>query len=415
MTNRILLTDDNKVSKYLDEYIHSTIPTTTEFLSRQSYPTIDHSDRYAKDNIASISKFDGRDSWADFLSPPVHVNQTSWNTAVTRALSSRFSILSAGQIMPKINYSQLMYCPVRELMVQDEKLDKFKRSVYYALNYMYVYGTSHIGCFNYRTLVEKGYAKFEDFDSVEDMISRYDSCRTILGNNFSQCLDNTDARYFRSVFNANISSNIESIKWDIVKFGPVVSVINIYEDFKYYNGVEKYNEPSGEMIGARCVSIVGWADLDNEQYWIVDPNLGVSWGIEGYFYMKMNIEKCALEQNVVSLYPDLPIFSEYILNLYKDYKIDSKLTELRSKIKVDNNSFLLEGRRNFIKKKYENIKVDFIQDNLLPDYANFFGKDVEYYTFKTKRTQKGISFKLFYIILFTIIILGTFSIFYKKK
>jgi hypothetical protein len=415
MTNRILLVDDNKVSKYLDEYPQSTIQTTEEFLSRKSYPTIDHTQLYYQDNISLISKFDGRDIWADFLSPSVHVYQTSWNTAVTRALSSRFSILSAGQIMPKINYSQLMYCPVRELMVTDEKMDKFKRSVYYALNYMYVYGTSHVGCFNYRELVERGYAKFEDFNSVDDMITRYDSCRTILGNNFSQCLDNTDARYFRSVYNINLAPNIETIKWEIVKFGPVVSVMNIYEDFKYYNGINKYDEPSGELIGSRSVTIIGWIEIDNEEYWIVDPNLGVAWGIEGYFYMKMNIKKCELEENVVSLYPDLPIFSDYILNFYKNYPIDSKLTELRSKIKVDKNSFLLEGRKNFILKNYPDIKINFIQDNLLPDYNVFFAKDVEYYTFKTKKQSGGISLRLFNFILFLIIILGVFAIFYKKK
>jgi len=317
--------------------------------------------------------------------------------------------------MPKINYSQLMYCPVRELMVSDETLDKFKRSVYYALNYMYVYGTSHVGCFNYRELVERGYARFEDFDNIDDMISRYDSCRTILGNNFSQCLDNTDARYFRSIYNINLAPNIESIKWEIIKFGPVVSVINIYEDFKYYNGIDKYDEPSGNLIGSRCITIIGWIKIDNQEYWIVDPNLGVSWGIEGYFYMKTNIEKCALEQNVVSLYPDLPVFSDYILNFYKNYSLDPKLVEMRSKIKVDRNSFLLEGRSRFIMKNYPNIKVDFIQDNLLPDYNKFLAKDVDYYTFKVKDQGGGISIRMFMIILFFILILGTFAIFYKKK
>jgi len=169
------------------------------------------------------------------------------------------------------------------------------------------------------------------------------------------------------------------------------------------------------MIGSRCVTIVGWTELDNETYWIVDPNLVVSWGIEGYFYMKINIEKCGLEQNVVALYPDLPVFSDYILNLYKDYTIDPKLKEMRSKIKVDKNSFLLEGRKNFILKNYENIKVEFIQDNLLPDYNTFFAKDVEYYTFKNKKQRGGgISYFTFNFILFIIIVIGLFIIFKKK-
>ena len=239
--------------------------------------------------------------------------------------------------MPRINYSQMMYCPIREIMLEDEKLDKFRRSVYYALNYLYVYGASHVGCFNYKDVIQKGYAKFEDFSSVDDMIDRYNSCKTILGKDYSQCLDNTDARYFRSIFNANIANNNESIKWELIKFGPVVSTMDVYEDFKDYNGMSLYKGPtdSQKLIGARSVIILGWGVDGQEEYWIVDPNLGLTWGNDGYFRMKMNIEKCKLESSVVTLYPDLSKFSDYILDLYKDYKIDSKLVDMRKNIKVD--------------------------------------------------------------------------------
>ncbi len=88
---------------------------------------------------------------------------------------------------------------------------------------------------------------------------------------------------------------------------------------------------------------------------------------------------------------------------------------MRSKIKVDRNSFLLQGRKNFILKNYQNIKVDFIQDNLLPDYNTFFAKDVEYYTFKNKKqTKGGISYFTFNFILFIIIVIGLFIILKKK-
>lgn len=412
MSERILLTDDNKVQKYLDEYDHSTIRKESD----NGYPTIDHKERYYNDKINNIAEFDGRNEWADFITPVLHVNQSSWNTATIRALSIRFTILSVGQVMPRINYSQMMYCPIKEITLQDEKIDKFRRSVYYALNYLYIYGASHVGCFNYKAAIEKGYAKFEDFSSVDDMIDRYDSCKIILGKDYSQCLDNTDARYFRSIFNANIANNKESIKWDIIKFGPVVSTMDIYDDFKNYNGMTLYRGPnqSNKLIGARSVTILGWGVENGEEYWIVDPNLGLAWGNEGYFKMKMDIEKCKLESSVVSIYPDLEKFSEYILDLYKDYKIDEKLKEMRKNIKVDLNSFLLEGRSRFVKKNYPNIKINFINRNILPDYNTFYAKDVDYFIFRIRK-DKGIGYKWFFSISIIIVIIGLLLIFIKKN
>lgn len=409
---RINLIDDNKYKNYLDEYKHNTIIK----VQANGYPTVDHKDRFIEDTeIRTLETFDGRDKWGDFLTPLSHVSQSSWNTAVTRTLSSRFSILSVGQIMPKINYTTMMYCPIRDIMIEDEKTDIFKKSLYYAINYMYVFGTSHVGCFNYKLLLEKGYAKFEEFKDISDMIERYKSCRSIIGPDHSQCLDNTDARLFRSIFNINLAPNVESIKWEIAKFGPVISVMNVYDDFKYYDGLEIHHGPkdSETKIGARCVIIMGWGkDEEGKEYWILDPGLGTTWGREGYFYCYINTEKLDIENNVVSVYPDFAVFSDYILNFYKNYTIEKKLTEMRSIVKIDPNSFLVEKRKNFVKKNYPNIKLDYIDNKLLPDYNIFFAKDVELFVFK-KKVRTGFSKPLFIIITLLIIFIGVVML--KKK
>lgn len=413
--NRIKLVDDNKYEKYLDEYQQNTI---TPSLSKESYPTVDHKQRYDSDpTINSLTSFDGREAWNDFLTPIVHVNQTSWNTATTRTLSSRYSILSVGQVNPKINYTTLMYCPIRDIMVEDEKMDIFKKSLYYAVNYLYVFGSSHVGCFNYKALLEKGYAKFEEFKDVSDMIDRYSSCRSIIGKDHSQCLDNTDARLFRSIFNINLAPNVESIKWEMCKFGPVVSVMNVYEHFKYYNGMDLYEGPKDDekLIGARCVIILGWGKTDDgKYYWIIDPSLGVAWGRSGYFYCLMNLQKCDIEKNVVSLYPDIAVFSDFILNFYKDYKIADTLVKYRGEVKIDPNSFLVEGRSKFMKKNYPDIKLNYIDNNLLPNYTSFYAKDVDYFVF-SKKEHKGLNMYVFIIITILIIVVGLFVLRRKKS
>lgn len=414
-TERIQLIDDNKYTKFLDEYQHTTLG---EYPSKSSYPTVDHSQRYLQDKeVNNLEKFDGRDIWSDFLTPLSHTHQSSWNTAVTRTLSSRFSILSVGQIMPKINYTVLMYCPIRDIMVSDEENqdDIFKKSVYYALNYIYVFGSAHVGCFNYKALIDKGYAKFEDFTDLNDMVTRYSSCRDIIGKNHSQCLDNTDARLFRSIFNVNLAPNVETIKWEICKFGPVISVMNVYDDFKYYNGRDIYDGPdtNDQKIGERCVIIMGWGvDSNDKEYWILDPGLGVTWGREGYFYCYKNINKLDIEKNCVSVYPDFSVFSDYILNFYKDYNIDKKLIDFRDQVKIDPNSFLVQGRKKFIERNYPNIKLDYINDDLLPNYDIFFAKNAEYFVFNTRSHKKGISYTLFISVSIILILL---CIYFLKK
>jgi hypothetical protein len=414
-TERIELIDDNKYTKFLDEYKHTTLYS---YPTKDSYPTVDHTDRYIQDkNVNTLEKFDGRDIWADFLTPLSHTHQSSWNTAVTRTLSSRFSILSVGQIMPKINYTVLMYCPIRDIMVRDEEFadDIFKKSVYYALNYIYVFGAAHVGCFNYKALLDKGYARFEDFSDLKDMVNRYSSCRDIIGKNHSQCLDNTDARLFRSIFNVNLAPNSETIKWEIAKFGPIISVMNVYDDFKYYNGNDIYDGPDNndQKIGARCVIIMGWGkDEDGKEYWILDPGLGVTWGREGYFYCYKNIDKLAIEKNCVSVYPDFAVFSDYILNFYKDYNIDNKLVELRNQVKIDPNSFLVQGRKKFIERNYPNIKLDYINDDLLPNYKDFFAKNAEYFVFSPRSEKSEMSYLVFIIGSIVLFLLGIY--FFKK-
>jgi hypothetical protein len=410
---RIKLVDDNKYVKYLDEIPQTTLESP---ISKNSYPTVDHKNEfYNSPDLIKLEKFDGRDAWSEFLTPVVSTSQSSWNTSTTRTLSSRFSILSVGQILPKINYTVLMYCPIRDIMVEDEKLDIFKKSLYYAVNYLFVFGASHVGCFNYQGLLDKGYAPFEDFKDISDMINRYSSCRNIIGPDHSQCLDNTDARIFRSIFNVNLESNVESIKYELLKFGPVVSVMKVFEDFKYYNGLNLYEGPgdNDKEIGARCVIIMGFGKTeDGKDYWIVDPSLGVAWGREGYFYCLMNIDRCDIEQNCVGIYPDLPVFSEYILNYYQNKQIDKKLVDLRSQVKIDPNSFLVEGRSKFMMKKYPDIKIDYIENKLLPEYSKFEAKNVDSYVYKELK-ETGISYWKFFLITFLIFSFGLFLILKK--
>jgi putative peptidoglycan lipid II flippase len=125
-----------------------------------------------------------------------------------------------------------------------------------------------------------------------------------------------------------------------------------------------------------------------------------------------HLSKLAIEKNCVSLYPDFAVFSDYILNFYKDYTIDNKLVELRNQVKLDPNSFLVQGRKKFIERNYPNIKLDYINDDLLPNYKDFFAKNAEYFVFSPRSEKSQISYLVFIIGSIVLFLLG---IYFLKK
>lgn len=61
--------------------------------------------------------------------------------------------------------------------------------------------------------------------------------------------------------------------------GPVITSMQVYEDFMYYGG-GIYKHVSGSIQGGHAVTIVGYND--SERYWIVKNSWGVDWGEQGF-------------------------------------------------------------------------------------------------------------------------------------
>jgi len=85
--------------------------------------------------------------------------------------------------------------------------------------------------------------------------------------------------------------------------------------------------------GGHAIQIIGWGKEDGVDFWWIANSWGTDWGLGGYFRMKMNIEKCQLEQNVVGFIPDFPTFLPEMLQ-YKLTK-NAEMEELREWIGID--------------------------------------------------------------------------------
>jgi hypothetical protein len=84
----------------------------------------------------------------------------------------------------------------------------------------------------------------------------------------------------------NPSAN--SVKKLLIKKGPLILIIPIYEDFFYYiNGI--YNHVYGEQKGIHAVVLVGYNDIG--KYWIIKNSWGTGWGEDGYIRISYDFKE----------------------------------------------------------------------------------------------------------------------------
>jgi C1A family cysteine protease len=76
------------------------------------------------------------------------------------------------------------------------------------------------------------------------------------------------------------SPTVSAIREALVSYGPLVTTMDVYDDFfSYSSGV--YTHTTGDYAGGHAVLIVGYSDAG--QYFIVKNSWGTSWGESGYF------------------------------------------------------------------------------------------------------------------------------------
>lgn len=82
------------------------------------------------------------------------------------------------------------------------------------------------------------------------------------------------------------SERVARIKQAIYEHGPVVTTMNLFDDFRYHqSGVYVYDGRSPEQPGGHIILITGWVDdstVVNGGYWIFKNSAGLRWGEQGF-------------------------------------------------------------------------------------------------------------------------------------
>ena len=99
-----------------------------------------------------------------------------------------------------------------------------------------------------------------------------------------------------------VFEKVEEIKKEITKNGPVISFLPAYRNFLIYKKGHYELQDGLKADGMFFVKIVGFeTDVNGEEYWIVDPLFGSSWGQNGVAYVRIGTTDSFLDQVGLSI------------------------------------------------------------------------------------------------------------------
>lgn len=115
-----------------------------------------------------------------------------------------------------------------------------------------------------------------------------------------------------------------NIKKEIIKNGPIISVVRPYRDFFIYkSGIYEAGD-RGKLEGLVFIKVIGWGEDPVEgKYWIIDPLWGKTWGENKLGKIKIDGDESLIQNYSFTLYPHELDSSKDISGDLQDSKINS--------------------------------------------------------------------------------------------
>jgi len=347
--------------------------------------------------------FYGNIVWEQYLSPIQNQGKcgSCWSQASVGVLSDRFAIFSLNQVHKSMSSYQPLICssvissnpPKNPDVLSQINLQAHTskacsgNQIQTALEYLYVYGTTSYACFNRSELDKKGYKSDLLYESPSDL----PKCEELMTPDYDTCVNGlVAARYYRALTYYALNNDPQDIKYEIWKYGPVVTAFMVYDDFlSGYDGTTIYMGPKegSAAQGGHAVRILGWGreKVDNVDvdFWVIANSWGPNWGDGGIFRMKIGIKGDAayqIENNCFGLIPDIPTLDLSKLDLEIISDIPRELINERSMFSVDNESgFTYSGIRKTLRGELYGDLTELFDVPNLPNYNKFIASNVPLY------------------------------------
>ncbi|KAJ1358478.1 hypothetical protein KIN20_016909 [Parelaphostrongylus tenuis] len=108
---------------------------------------------------------------------------------------------------------------------------------------------------------------------------------------------NKDKSYGKDAY--TLSSVVSDIQKEIIVYGPVVAVFEVFDDFFHYeSGV--YEHTAGGLAGSHAVRVLGWGVENGTPYWLAANSWNTDWGEKGYFRIRRGTNECGFEESMVA-------------------------------------------------------------------------------------------------------------------
>lgn len=336
-------------------------PGQKEFLSIMDYTNTDKT-------MIPI-ELNGMEVWSELLTPTQDQADCGacWAFASTTCLADRFNVISRARMMPGVSTNFSLLCSfnvsllpedvIRSSNYQSEqqllqRLNQLNSSQFQCGgNYLltawcnlYTEGTTVDSCLPYQLidpfklqyeLLDFGFngrTAFLDTTSAEaiqtnnfffllDKTNATWSCRDIVGSNKELCWDHTvinnqmlaiPLRHFFCGLVYQIADKKDldaAIRYDIYRFGPVSTVMNLYDSFYSFDpvkgGVYAPTEDVSLSNGGHAVEIVGWGVwTDGTPFWWIRNSWSAAWGLNnGCFRLQRGNKSCDVEANIITGIP----------------------------------------------------------------------------------------------------------------
>lgn len=379
--------------------------------------------------------FNGMVVWKDLMSATQNQDMcgSCWSFASVTTLADRFNVISKKKIIPMASPNFSLLCAVNEDLLDMTKVLQTQGNTYQsnqllqqklsdlnakefacggnylitAFCFLYVSGTCTDACLPYKlvdpfkqqyALLDFGFngrTAFLDYSSADaiktknfffllDKTNSTWSCSSIVGNNKEICWAHTvlnnqmlsiPLRHYHCGLIYQIKDDRDldlAIRYDIFKYGPVATVMNLFDDFFSFDpvndGVYAPRQSLDMSSGGHAVQIVGWGTLNGTKFWWIRNSWGTEWGIQGCFRLERANKSCAVEENVISCIPNFFFSPDQYDTFLDDFEKNNPITITEPYRNCIRNVWM----KKYFAIYYKPIQIDLFRDTLDGERITYF-------------------------------------------
>lgn len=368
------------------------------------------------DEVKPPANFDGRKQWNGLLSPVLDQGQCGgcWAFSSAGVLGDRFAIHTKGAFGLALSPEHLILCGFSKPLAvgnvttadratieaqiatlqadlnQAQQLNAtfqgqvacYGNTLPLVCEYLYRYGTRSLRCDPYTLGNAQPGRPLPPCRNLLPTVPPYERCKT---EDRIDRIYRAIGRYFVSsdegagtnLTGQGLQTQIEAIKAEIYKFGPIMAGYEVFRDFmqpsptnpSWATGIYRYDGVSPKD-GGHAITIVGWGtDPDSgETFWIIRNSWGVAWGEAGYF--RMYAGQCGIEHNTMAVIPDLPgltVPAEYV----ERFIVDEDSVTVRALVDVDASGLPASYVRGLTAAQRATEAQPIVPPAALPQYLTF--------------------------------------------